>query len=73
MRDLIKADIYKMTKSSFIKIVFGLSVLSAGLMLLFVHLAATGDMGIQNTGIRSLFADSQIFTLLGCAIIDLLI
>jgi len=71
MLDLIKVDIYKMAKSSLIKIVFVLSVLSAGLMLLFAHLTATGDMNIQNTGIMSLFADSQIFTLLGCVIIGM--
>lgn len=71
MLDLIKADIYKMTKSSLIKIVFVLSVLSASLMFLFAHLMATGDMDIQNTGIMSLFADSQIFTLFGCVIIGM--
>lgn len=71
MLDLIKVDIYKMAKSSLIKIVFVLSVLSAGLMFLFAHLMATGDMDIQNTGIMSLFADSQIFSLLGCVIIGM--
>lgn len=69
MNDLIKADIYKMTKSPLIKIIFVLSILSAGLMLLFAHSISTGDIDIQNTGILSLFADSQIFTLLGCIII----
>lgn len=71
MTDLIKADIYKMAKSSLIRIIFAISVLSAGLMLLFAHLIATGSMDIQNTGITSLFADSQIFTLLGCVIIGM--
>lgn len=71
MVDLIKTDIYKMIKSSFIKILFGISCLSAGLMLLFAHLIALGDMDIQNIGITSLFADSQIFTLLGCVIIGI--
>lgn len=69
MNDLIKADIYKMTKSPLIKIIFVLSILSAGLMLLFAHSISTGDIDIQNIGILSLFADSQIFTLLGCIII----
>ena len=69
MNDLIKADIYKMTKSLLIKIIFVLSILSAGLMLLFAHSISTGDIDIQTTGILSLFADSQIFTLLGCIII----
>ena len=69
MNDLIKADIYKMTKSLLIKIIFVLSILIAGLMLLFANSISTGDIDIQNIGILSLFADSQIFTLLGCIII----
>lgn len=71
MTDLIKVDIYKMAKSSLIRIIFAISVLSAGLMLLFAHLIATGSMDSQSTGITSLFADSQIFTLLGCVIIGM--
>lgn len=71
MIDLIKADIYKMTKSFFIKILIGISAISAGLMLTYAHLIATGSMDIQNTGIASFFADSQIFTLLGCVIIGM--
>lgn len=58
MIDLIKTDIYKMAKSLLIRIIFAISVLSAGLMLLFAHLIATRSMDIQNTGITSLFADS---------------
>ena len=44
MLDLIKVDIYKMAKSSLIKIVFVLSVLSAGLMFLFAHLMAQSQI-----------------------------
>jgi len=40
-------------------------------MLLFAHLIAIGEMDIQNTGITSLFADSQIFVLLGCVVIGI--
>lgn len=71
MIDLIKTDIYKMAKSSSLKILFGISCLSAGLMLLFAHSAAVGNMDFQNTGITTFFADSQIFTLLGCVIIGI--
>lgn len=71
MTDLIKTDMFKMFKSSLIKILFCISAVGAGLMLLFAHLVATGDTDIQNTGIASLFADSQIFILLGCVIIGM--
>lgn len=71
MIDLIKVDIYKTAKSSLMRIIFAISVLSASVMLLFAQLIATGNMDIQNTGITSLFADSQIFTLLGCVIIGI--
>lgn len=71
MIDLVKMDLYKMTKSGLIKMLFCISVVSAGLMLLFAHLIATGNQNIQDTGITSLFLDSQIFTLLGCIIIGM--
>lgn len=71
MIDLIKVDIYKTAKSSLMRIIFAISVLSASVMLLFAQLIATGNMDIQNIGITSLFADSQIFTLLGCVIIGI--
>lgn len=69
MLDLIGVDIYKMMKSSFIRIVFVLSAISAGFMLLYAQRIASGDVDIRSTGIPSFFADSQIFTLLGCVVI----
>ena len=69
MLELLKVDLYKLTKSSLVKIVFFISVLSAALMYLLSHLLATGELPIQNTGILSLFADSQMFILLGCVFI----
>ena len=54
MLELLKVDLYKLTKSSLVKIVFFISVLSAALMYLLSHLLATGELPIQNTGILSL-------------------
>ena len=71
MLELLKVDLYKLTKSSLVKIVFFISVLSAALMYLLSHLLATGELPIQNTGILSLFADSQMFILLGCVFIGI--
>ena len=71
MLELLKVDLYKLTKSSLVKIVFFISVLSAAIMYLLSHLLATGELPIQNTGILSLFADSQMFILLGCVFIGI--
>lgn len=71
MADLIRTDLFKMLKSGLIKILFFSSILSATLMLLFSHLIATGKLDMQSAGFASLFADSQIFTLLGCIMIGM--
>lgn len=71
MVDLIRTDLFKMMKSGLMKILFFSSMLSATLMLLCSHMIATGKLDMQSAGFAALFADSQIFTLLGCIIIGM--
>lgn len=67
MRALIQADLFKIRKSSLIKILLLLSVISAIMMYLAANLLAKGDLTLANgVQLASFFSDPQMISLLGC-------
>jgi len=68
MLNLIQADLYKMRKSSVIKILFGITTLCALIMVVMAYLIPQGKVGNEYTGIGFLFSDIDIMSILGAVI-----
>jgi len=65
MLNLIQADLFKMRKSSIIKILFGITTLCALIMVVTAYLIPQGKVGNEYTGIGFLFSDIDIMSILG--------
>jgi len=65
MINLIQADLYKMRKSSVIKILFGITTISAIVMVIMAYFIPQGKIGNEYTGIGFLFSDIDIISILG--------
>jgi len=68
MFNLIQADLFKMRKSSVIKILFGITTLCALAMVVMAYLIPQGKIGNEYTGIGFLFSDIDIMSILGAVI-----
>ena len=68
MLNLIQADLFKMRKSSVIKILFGITTVCAIIMAIMAYLIPQGKIGNQYTGIGFLFSDIDIISILGAVI-----
>lgn len=65
MINLIRADLYKMRKSSVIKILFGITTLSAIIMTLMAYFIEQGKIPSAYTGIGFLLGDINMISILG--------
>lgn len=65
MFNMIYADIYKMFKSSAVKILFTITAVSSAIMAVLGHLIAEGRINGSFGGIAFLFADINVVSILG--------
>ena len=68
MLNLIRADLYKMRKSTAIKILFAITTVCAIIMTIFAYLIPQGKISESYTGIGFLFSDINIMSILGAAV-----
>lgn len=68
MINLIRADLYKMRKSSTIKILFGITTLCSLVMTYMTYMIQQGKMSEQYAGMAFLFSDVNITSILGAVL-----
>lgn len=73
MINLIQADLYKLRKSTTIKILFIVTSLCAIIMTTFAYLIPQGKISESYTGLGFLFSDVNIMSILGAAVAGIFI
>jgi ABC-2 type transport system permease protein len=73
MINLIKEDLYKMRKSTTIKILLAITTLCAITMTIFAYLIPQGKISESYTGLGFLFSDVNIMSILGAAVAGIFI
>jgi ABC-2 type transport system permease protein len=73
MLNLIQADVYKLRKSMAIKILTGITTVSAAIMAVFAYLIPQGKIDASMTGIGFMFSDINIISILGGIIAGVII
>jgi ABC-2 type transport system permease protein len=73
MLNLIQADLYKLYKSMAIKILFGITTVSALLMTMIAYQVAQGNMDKNMTGIGFMLSDVNMMSILGAVVAGILI
>ncbi|MCX7748820.1 MAG: ABC transporter permease [Clostridia bacterium] len=73
MFNMILADLFKMYKSSAIKILFGITTFCAAIMVVFANLIPQGKIGEEYTGIGFMLSDISMMSILGAAIAGIFI
>ena len=68
MYNLIRADLFKMCKSMAIKVLFGITTVSAVAMAVIAYLIPQGKITASMTGIGFLFSDIDTISILGAVI-----
>lgn len=68
MINLIRADLYKMRKSSTIKILFGITTICSLVMTYMAYMIQQGSMSEKYAGMAFLFSDVNIMSILGSVI-----
>ena len=68
MLNMIRADLFKMSKSSAIKILFGITTLCAIGMLVIAYLIPQGQIAQEYTGFGFMFSDTNMISILGAVI-----
>lgn len=68
MYNLILADLYKIHKSMAIKIIFGITTVSAVVMAVMAYLIPQGKIDASMTGLGFLFSDISVMGILGAVI-----
>ncbi|MCL6603188.1 MAG: ABC transporter permease [Paenibacillus sp.] len=68
MYNLIRADLFKLRKSMAIKILFGITTVSALAMAMFAYLIPQGKIDGSMTGIGFMFSDINVISILGAVI-----
>jgi ABC-2 type transport system permease protein len=68
MLNLIQADLFKLCKSSVIKILFGITTLSALTMVIMAYLIPKGQIPDKYTGLGFMFSDINMINILGAVI-----
>jgi ABC-2 type transport system permease protein len=68
MLNMIRADLFKMYKSSAIKVLFGITTLCAVAMTVMAYLIYKGKIDSGMTGIGFLLADASMISILGAVI-----
>ncbi|ACL76658.1 ABC transporter permease [Ruminiclostridium cellulolyticum] len=65
MVNVIRADLYKIFKSTVIRVLLAITVLSSLIMVLFAYLIPKGSLGGEYTGIGFMFSDMNTISILG--------
>ncbi|MBT2292918.1 ABC transporter permease [Paenibacillus albidus] len=73
MYNLLRADLFKLRKSTAIKVLVGITVASASLMAWIAYLIAQGEMDGSMSGIGFLFSDMNVISILGAVVAGFLI
>lgn len=73
MLNLIQADIFKLRKSVAIKILLGITTVSAAIMAVIAYLIPLGKMDAGMTGIGFMFSDINVISILGGIIAGVII
>ncbi|MGM1045697.1 MAG: ABC transporter permease [Bacillota bacterium] len=68
MLNLIQADLFKLRKSKAIKILLGITTLSAVVMAVMAYLIPQGKIEASMTGLGFMFSDVNMISILGAAI-----
>lgn len=73
MINLIRADLFKMRKSKAIKILFGITTVSAVIMAVMAYLIPQGKIDPNMSGMAFMFSDISMMNILGAVIAGVLI
>jgi ABC-2 type transport system permease protein len=73
MINLIQADLYKMRKSTAMKVLFAITTVCAVIMTIFAYLIPQGKIPESYTGIGFLFSDINMMSILGAAVAGIFI
>lgn len=73
MLNLIQADVFKLRKSMAIKILLGITTVSAAVMAVIAYLIPQGKMEASMTGIGFMFSDINVISILGGIIAGVII
>lgn len=73
MLNLIQADLYKLWKSTAIKVLLGITVLSSVLMTIMAYEIPKGNIDKNMTGVGFMFSDVNVMSILGAVIASILI
>lgn len=73
MLNLIQADLYKLWKSTAIKVLLGITVLSSVLMTIMAYEIPKGNIDKSMTGVGFMFSDVNVMSILGAVIASILI
>lgn len=73
MYNLIWADLFKLRKSMAIKLLFGITTVSAAAMAVMANLIPQGKVNASMTGIGFLFSDINVISILGAVIAGIFI
>jgi ABC-2 type transport system permease protein len=68
MLNMIRADLFKMCKSSVLKVLFGIATLCAAAMAVMAYLIPQGKIDPGMTGIGFMFSDVSMISILGAVI-----
>ncbi|MDP4182477.1 MAG: ABC transporter permease [Bacillota bacterium] len=68
MYNLIRADLFKMGKSSVVKVLFGITSFSAVIMAVMAYMIAKGKLDPGMAGIGFMFSDIDMISILGAVI-----
>lgn len=73
MLNLIQADLFKLRKSTAVKILFGITTVSAAIMAMMAYLIPQGKIDANMTGLGFLFSDMNMMSILGAVIAGIFI
>ncbi|WP_026884524.1 hypothetical protein [Clostridium akagii] len=73
MYNLILSDLFKLRKSMAIKILFGITTVSAVTVVVVAYLIQHGKIGAGTTGIWFLFSDANVMSILGAVLAGIFI
>jgi ABC-2 type transport system permease protein len=73
MINMIRADLFKMFKSSAIKVLFAITLLCAVTMTIIAYMIQKGQISLQSTGVGFLFSDINVVSILGAVIAGIFI
>ncbi len=73
MFNLIRADLFKLRKSTAIKVLFGITTVSALIMAIMAYLIPLGKVEVRLTGLGFMFSDMNMISILGAVIAGILI